>query len=147
MKTKIAVLSYNSIPPYNKGINKILGENILFLPNSFNPKCPASVLSTDLNWIELIKHKNTLEKIIIFIGKKSSGSLEIIELACDYFQDKKEILLFILCDHEQEEKESLLAQFNIPITQYICFKDGHLPCQETPFLKGFLLDYLQNNKK
>jgi len=143
-KITVAVVSYNAIPPYNRGVAIIGEKSVLVLPNTFNPKSPASVLKTDSNWSELLRHKDELEKVIIFAGKKESGALEIIDLAARSFCDKKEILFFVLCDHEIEEKTKQLAQCGINAKQYICFSDSHERCYETPFLLGFMHDYIEN---
>jgi len=43
-KITTAVISYNAIPPYESGVTIINGRRALILPNTFNPKFPASVL-------------------------------------------------------------------------------------------------------
>ena len=145
-KAMIAVISYNAIPPYNKGEIVINGRRVLIFPNTFNPKSPLSVLPTDPNWSLLLRYRDELRKIIIFAGKKESGALEIIDLAVRSFHNKKEILFFILCDHEIREKIERLAQYGIHQKQYICFSDSHDRCYETPFLLGFMHDYVENEQ-
>ncbi len=145
-KPVIAVVTYNELFPYGIGIRNIETIPVLFLPLSFNPKGPKSVLPCDTNWMELVKHTESLEHIIIFAGKESSGTLEIIELACTSFTSKKESLYFILCDHDQEKKEKILSLYGIKRNQYTVFSDGHLPCKEGPLLKGYMLDFIQNYK-
>ena len=145
-KITTAVISYNAIPPYESGVTIINGRRALILPNTFNPKFPASVLPADPNWSLLLRHRDELCKIIIFAGKKESGALEIIDLAARSFCDKKETLFFILCDHEIKEKTERLAQCGIPGKQYICFSDSHERCRETPFLLGFMHDYIENGQ-
>lgn len=140
-----AVITYNSFesftdfPEYEKGINKIKSKSVLLLPNCFNPKSPISVRSDDTQWKTLMRHYDTLEKVIIFAGKKSSGSLEIIKLAVQTFRDKKHILEFILCDHDLEEKKLLLTELGITPTQYSVFIDGFEICRETKHLIGPML--------
>jgi len=143
-KIEIAVLSYNLIRPYGKGIEIINGEKVLVLSETFNPKSPENVLETDKNWSVLIKHKDELKKVIIFAGKKESGALEIISLAARSFEDKKDILFFVLCDHDLEEKKELLKKSGFLEMQYISFSDSNERCYETPFLLGFMLDFIKN---
>ncbi len=143
-KILAAVLSYNPIPPYSKGVIEINEKHVFVLPQLFPLKIPAAVLATDLQWQELMSHRETLEKVIIFAGKKQSGSLEIISLAVDSFANKKQVLFFLLCDHDLEEKLQLLKSLEIGETQYVTFSDGHTRCYETPFLKGFMYDYADN---
>jgi hypothetical protein len=144
-KITIAVLTYNVLPPYEKGVAEVEGEDILFLTESFNPKCPENVSPSDPNWLQLLKYKDVLRHLIIFAGKESSGSLEIIELACVSFADKKECLYFVLCDHDLKKKEALLREHGIPRAQYVVFIDGHLPCNESPWLKGAMLEHIQSH--
>lgn len=141
MKT-LAIVTYNPLFPYQKGMEIINGIQVLFLPETFTPKKPESVLATDPNWEELMLFKYELEKVIIFAGKKSSGALEIIRLACISFSNKKSCLFFVLCDHELEEKEALLARNGIAKDQYVTFRDGHLLCQEAPILKGYMHEHI-----
>ncbi len=146
----LAVITYNPFPPYERGIIEINGKKALILPETFKPKSPASVLPSDSNWQMLIQHKDQLEKAVIFAGKKTSGALEIIDLACQSFHDKKKILYFVLCWHELSEKVEKLNAFGVHENQYITFKDGCLPCREDVILRGLLHDYFidndQNNK-
>ena len=100
----LAVITYNLLFPYTKGIQNINGIEVLFLPETFTPKSPQNIHSSDTNWKLLLQHKDELQKIIIFAGKKSSGALEIIDLACASFYNRKECLFFVLCDHELQEK-------------------------------------------
>ncbi len=139
----VAVVTYNECLPYKRGIVTVEGRNVLFLPKSFNPKGPESVVPGDSNWLLLMKYKKSLKRVIIFAGKETSGALTIIDLACVSFRDKKECLFFVLCDHEQEKKERLLEKYGITREQYICFEDGYLPCREAPLLKGYMLEYVQ----
>lgn len=141
MKT-LAIVTYNPFFPYQKGTETINGMEVLILPETFTPKNPESVLATDPNWEELLLFKHQLEKVIIFAGKKSSGALEIIKLACESFGDKKGCLFFVLCHHELAEKIELLERYGIAEEQYTSFMDNHLPCQERPILKGYMLDYV-----
>ena len=140
----LAVITYNLLFPYTKGIQNINGIEVLFLPETFTPKSPQNIHSSDTNWKLLLQHKDELQKIIIFAGKKSSGALEIIDLECASFYNRKECLFFVLCDHELQEKIDRLKKHSITREQYICFEDGHLPCQEGPILKGYMLDYCQH---
>jgi hypothetical protein len=149
----VALLSYNKFSVYKKKTRAkkkigpemkvivINGVKVLLLFRTFYPKSRTSVLSTDPNWQELLKHKETLKKIYIFAGKKKSGALEIIDLACKDFFDKKEILTIPLCHHNLKEKLQRLALHGIPKIQSPCFRDWHLPCKEGPFMKGLLYDY------
>ena len=152
-KITVAVVSYNEIPPYKNGceVISIDGKDILILSKTFNPKSPASVLPTDPNWARLMAHKDELEQVIIFAGKKESGALEIIDLAVRSFQEKKEVLSFLLCDHDLGEKVELLEKLGISDKRYPCFSNGYGQlrfskdnerCRETPSLKGLMYDFL-----
>ncbi len=139
----MAVISYNPIPPYAKkcGIIKISGVEVLILSETFThegKKGPEYVLSSDPNWQEVLKHKETLKRLIIFAGKASSGALEIIKRAVKDFAEKKEILFFVLCDHDLDEKMSLLISLGIVDTQWMWFGDNYEFCQETPLLLGYM---------
>lgn len=143
----IIILTYNSFFNFIKRvIIKIAGRKVLVLPCTFNPKCPENVLPTDSSWMYIIENKDYIERIFIFAGKKSSGTLEIIELACKEFANNKEKLFFVLCDHDLEEKELLLKKHDIKRTQYVVFEDGHLPCQESEMLYGYAYGYIQRHK-
>ncbi len=131
-KATIAVVSYNAIPPYRTEIITVNGKSILFLPNTFNPKCEESVRETDANFQLLMKHEPDLEHSIVFAGKKESGALRIIELFVKKIPQHK--LLFVLCAHDFEEKMDLLERLGILPAQIVCFADGYDRCVETPFL-------------
>lgn len=136
----VAVVSYNQLP----SLEKVTGydNRILVLSETFIPKCPENVKESDVNWQHLLKYKQQLERIIIFAGKKSSGALEIIQLAATSLADKKDCILFIFCDHELDEKIEFARLLGFHDTQYICFKDGHTQCQEAPLLQGFAYQHL-----
>ena len=136
MKPRVALISYNPLFPYQIGIETVNGIEILFLPNTFLPKSPASVRSDDENFQLLLAYQDTLEKIIVFAGKVESGTLEIITLFATTFAYKKESLFFVLCDHGLEEKYHLLSTLGISDAQKTVFTDGHEQCQEGPILKG-----------
>ncbi len=138
----IALVTYNKLLPYQKGANAVCGTKVLVLPETFVPKMPASVRQDDPNWQELLRYKKDLNKVIIFAGKKSSGALEIVDLACESFADQKKCLFFVLCDHELNEKVERLKYHGIPATQYVSFADGYLPCQEAPLMKGYMMDFI-----
>lgn len=142
-KNVVAIVSYNSIPPYKDGCELIkIDENnyLLILSKTFNPKCPANVLATDLNWVELMAHKNELKKVIIFAGKDSSGGMEIVDLAIKSFKDEKELLYFVLCKHDTEAKKAKLDTLEI---EYYVHMDEHIVCQEVETLLRVVEEYLQ----
>jgi len=142
----LSVLSYNAIGVYDDGICHIDGYDVLFLPHSFNPKSPESVSVCDPNWQQLLLHREHINYFIVFAGKKTSGSLEIINLVCTEFQTEKQKVLFILCDHDLEEKIQTIHAQNYGKNNYMCFSDNVLPCQETPLLLGYLWNHIHNNK-
>ncbi len=148
-----AAVSYNKNNPNVKGIQYFNNKPYLYLSETFvidsstaPRKRPENVVPNDPNWQLLLSHKVSLEKVVLFAGKKSSGALEIIELACESFNDKKNILYFVLCWHDLSEKIALLQKLGIPEIQYTCYKDGHLPCEEIPLLKGYLYHFLETRK-
>ena len=144
LKATVAVVSYNPLPNFHVAEDYV--DNVLILSETFTPKCPENVSVSDPNWQCLLEQKDHLEKVIIFAGKKSSGALEIINLAAESFADKRECLSFVLCDHELDEKVELVRSFGFHDTQYVCFKDGYTQCQELPLLRAYAYDYLVNHQ-
>jgi hypothetical protein len=147
----IAVISYNDIFPYEKGVHSVKAKNIerqvLFLPNTFNPKCVDSVQISDSNFQLLVEHTQTLEKVIVFFGKKKSGACAMIPLFSKLFAHKKKCLVCIVCEHDLKKKLRLLAEEGITEDQIVIFSDAHMPCQETPQLLGYLYYYLNSLEK
>lgn len=145
MKPKFAVLSYNPLWEYTRGVHLIGQTPVLFLPLAFEPKSPESVKETDPCFELLLQHRGTLQKIIVFSGKKESGALEIITLFASAFEDARDRLFFVLCDHDLEEKEGLLRSLGINHLQWMVFSDSHERCQETPVLFGYLHQFLRQH--
>ncbi len=137
--------TYNYTLPHS-GIVRIYGELVFFMEGIFGPKSIASVTRDHVTYQTLKEYKYLTEKVIIFAGKKESGSLEIIRLVVEIFVDQKEKLFFPLCDHDIEEKKALLAELGILPTQYMVFTDGHTQCQEAPVLLGYLYQHIHEKK-
>lgn len=144
---RIGTSTYNKRTGFRDGItcSTINGIECIDATCTFNPsgldadKSPHNVSIADPNFQELLQHKKTLQKMIVFAGKKDSGALEIIALFCRHFD--KDQLFFILCDHDLNEKEQILVEHSIPRENYIVFKDGHVKCQENWALLGMTHAY------
>ncbi len=135
----IALVSYNDCPHFPRGITVIDGIEVLFLPRTFPQKKSALVSADDENCRLLMQYIDILDGVNIFVGKKSSGSLEIISLFCSLFKSKEEKLFFTLCDHDEPEKIQLLSSLGIGEKQWVVFKDGHTQCKEWYWMYGWMM--------
>ncbi|MES2930822.1 MAG: hypothetical protein V4665_03515 [Patescibacteria group bacterium] len=124
MSAEIAVITYNRFPYFSNGIHEILGKCVLILAETFKDKTHGCVTENDKNVQELKRYTQTLKKIIIFIGKAESQSLQIIDFFCGMFHDRKEILVFVPCHHQWPEKLHRLQFHNISTEQF----DYHEDC-------------------
>lgn len=131
-----ALVSYNRII-----ISEKINHHVVCFENIFNPKQPSSVLATDKVYQRLRNNHYKYERIIVFLGKKSSGSCEMIPLLWNTLPREK--IFFVLCHHDLRKKQALLKQYAIPKKQYLCFRDHqHLegkPCDEVPIMLGIAL--------
>ncbi len=146
-KISLAILTYN--PFYGKYFPHIIQKNkkkILVLPCTFNQtknpadKSPENVTVSDPHYQLLLRHITSIEHIVIFIGKASSGALSIIELLCTHLKAHKAKFFFILCDHNLNQKKQCLEKHRISKKRYLTFKDGHTRCKETFLLHGKILE-------
>lgn len=140
---KVALVTYNPIPPYLPGIMTINTTEVFIASEIFSPKSINNIRNDDPLFKELIKYSHSLERIYIFAGKKSSGGVAMIELFASQFGAKKDILHFILCDHDLAEKIAVITRLGFTKEQYMTFSDNHTQCQEGPILKGYMLNYLE----
>jgi hypothetical protein len=130
---------------HHTGVHFIFGQKVLIVVQAFTKdgkKSPEFVVQEDAGWQKILEHKNILERVIIFLGKYESGTREIILRAAEDFADKKEVLFFILCPHELKEKRVLLRGLGFSESQWTEFKDNKHPCEESPQLLGYAIDFL-----
>lgn len=131
-----ALVSYNKL-----NIPESLKTNIACFEYIFNPKHPNSVVKDDRVYQELLKHQHKFSEIIIFLGKKSSGSCEILKRVWKDMDQLK--LFFILCDHDLKEKTELLHKLKVPFKQYMSFCDNRYlegkRCDEVSVMLGMAL--------
>ena len=117
------------------------GGTAYVYPYTFTKEGKKSVgyaTADDANFIELLREdsRRPFDLVIIFVGKASSDSLEIITLLCGSVL--KDRVMFVSCDHEQKEKLALLASYGIPrdSEKIYLFRDNVLPCRESFILVG-----------
>ena len=138
----IALVSYNPLSKIHSVIKDNLYLDIYVADSIFNPKKAENVTAQDAHFQHLISHKEVLERIIVFVGKASSGSLEMIALFCSSFTLQQ--LFFVCCDHDLSEKESLLKYYGVSHGQYLVFNDNSKvlsrQCNEEQILLGVLIN-------
>lgn len=134
----IALVSYNTAPSYLHMLKEKLP--LALFENIFNPKQPSNVNKYDRVWQQLIAQKDDYDRIIIFAGKKSSGSLEIIRLAVNSLP--KEKIFFVLCKHDFEEKVQLFTSLGFSTEHYGWFDDSHTQCREWPIMLDYAHSFL-----
>jgi len=132
----------NALVSYNKiRVPKKIQKHVACFDNIFNPKDPSSVLLSDMVYQKLLHNQHQYKRIIVFLGKKSSGSCKMIPLLWNSIE--KEKLFFILCHHDIEEKISILHENSVPKLQYLSFCDNWhqegKPCNEVPIMIGIAL--------
>jgi hypothetical protein len=145
MEPQYALVSYNGI----YGLNGTYcfpfpGIPVLYASHMFTDpeKCPEAVHEGDKEFKIILKHRKSLKKIFIFIGKRTSGAVDMVELFCRIFANDKDRLVFVLCGHDREEKEKLLKFFRVSPENWKVFDDNHEQCRESAPLMGHLTDYL-----
>jgi hypothetical protein len=147
---RLSIGTYNSLYSYQPGTHFIFGQQVLIEPRLFTDhgkKSPKFVRKENPGWQRILSHKETLEQLILFLGKYESGSEEIIYRVAEDFSDKKEVPLFILCPHELEEKRALLRKLGFPEDRWKEFNDYIHPCLESPLLMGYAIDFLFKNPR
>lgn len=139
----VLVISYNELKLVRKLAKDYAGK-IYCIEKIFNPKRISSVKEDDSHFHQVMAHQRKYSKIVVFIGKKSSGSLAIIDLFCEKIEHEK--LFFLLCDHDLEEKEQALEKNRIFPHQYLIFRDNKYlegkRCDEDPILAGIALSFI-----
>lgn len=140
----IAVVSYNALP-----LCQALASTeprVLCFDRMFNPKGIASVNQNDPVYKKLVYHHEYYKKIIIFCGKKSSGSCSIPPLFLEENRIDRNILFFVLCSHDLDEKKRVLQNYTVPKNNWMYFHDHEYvdnnPCDEDPILLGYVKKYL-----
>ncbi len=150
------IISYNKIGKYSEPtISTHSRGNVLILPFTFCPsknaknKGPHLVHEDDPNIKILVAFimLGLPDSVDIFIGKKESGSLEMI----DFFYQTPELaplrekFFWVLCDHNLEEKLERLESYGVPRTseKVYRFSDNRLPCRESIILLGRIADDLE----
>jgi hypothetical protein len=142
---RIGIGTYNTLYSYQPGVHFIFGQPVIIETKLFTQdgkKSPEYVCKDNPGWQRILACKNSLEQLTLFTGKYESGSEKIIYRAAEDFQDKKEILQFILCPHELEEKRALIKNLGFDTNQIREFKDYNYPCEESPILLGYAIDFL-----
>ncbi len=149
----LAIVTYNVFPVKN-GVYLIEGTPTLILAETFRRndlspiKSPKYVIEADGNFQQLLSCEESIQKVIQFIGKKSSGSFDIIELVSKFFPPPQ--VLYVDCPHDSVGKKILLEGHGISLDpndeQYIHF--GYCdPCDEVPLLEGLMLKYARSLTK
>jgi hypothetical protein len=140
----IAVVSYNALPLCRE--LALTEPRVWCFDHMFNPKGIDSVHQHDPVYKRLVSNSHHYEKIIIFCGKKSSGSYSIIPLFLEDSRINRDTLFFVLCSHDLIEKEDILRCYNVPESQWMYFHDHEYvndnPCDEDPILCGYVKKYL-----
>jgi hypothetical protein len=140
----IAVVSYNPLPLCRE--LALTEPRVWCFDQMFNPKGVASVHRNDLVYRRLVSNILHYEKIIIFCGKKSSGSCSIIPHFLGDSRINRDTLFFVLCSHDLAEKEDILRYHGVPKNQWMYFHDHEYvndnPCDEDPILCGYVKKYL-----
>ena len=108
-RPRIAVVTYNEFYMYENGIHCIETIPVLIAGRTFYAKNPSHVVSENEAFRSIYQYKDTLEYIVIFIGKKTSGSLEIIDLFCTFFNPQR--CIFVSCHHDTLEKDKRLGLY------------------------------------
>ncbi len=142
---RLGIATYNALYSYQPGTHFIFGQQVLIEPKLFThdgKKSPDYVTHDNPGWLRILKQKYSLEQLIIFTGKYSSGSEKIIYQVAEDFSDKKEVPLFVLCPHELEEKRMLIKNLGFGEHQMREFCDYKYPCEESPILLGYAIDFL-----
>lgn len=140
----IAVVSYNELPLCRA--LALIESRVLCFDRMFNPKGIASVHRNDPVYKKLVYSHHHYKKIIIFCGKKSSGSCNVPPLFLEDSRIDSNILFFVLCSHDLDEKESVLQDYAVPRSHWMYFHDHEYvdnnPCDEDPILLGYIKKYL-----
>ncbi len=141
---RIVVLSYNDLF-FPEALRKHLKETYCFdvvVLQPFSSKVREEINQSDPEWQKIATEK--FDKLIVFVGKQNSGSLEIIDLVCATFEKEEEKLFFVLCPHQKDKKERSLETFGVKKTQWMVFEDAHThtQCQERPLMLGYLFHFL-----
>ncbi len=150
LHTMVAVLTYNQFAevdfPYPCGLGNTHSVMTLILQGVFTKegqKSPDFVTPHHPMFRLLATHKDSLTKVIVFIGKEESGSFKMIDLLLETFEDSRSLLFFVLCRHVPEYKYKELLSEGILPTNIFQFTDGHEQCRESIVLEGFLLYYIR----
>lgn len=142
----IALVSYNQLPLGRRLSQE--NSSVRCYESMFNPKSPKSVHVDDTVFQDMYSLKEHLDTIIVFCGKKSSGSCEIIKLFCKLFSNEQHKLFFVLCYHDLCEKKQLLQKMKVPPIQWMHFSDHEYvqsnPCNEDRILIGMAHYFLQH---
>jgi hypothetical protein len=143
---QIAVITYNDFRFYTNGIHTIEGVSVLVAGKTFSTKKKEDVTAEDINFKYICTFKDTLVYVLVFIGKVSSASLEIISICIKIFG--RERCVFVSCDHDHEEKIEHLHRYYFDLTHFFEFQDPRLledstlRCDEGPVLLEVLKEYI-----
>lgn len=89
----------------------------------------------------LARYSETVASIDVFIGKKSSGGVEMIARLCEDLPEHIPKIFWIVCHHDVQAKRKVLVQYGIavqnnPMVYYIT--DGMHSCREEYVFLGRL---------
>ena len=138
---KIVIVSYNKLTFFKRENTNVFGVSVSILPQTFTQngeKSPDFVTREDAQWQKVLAVTDSTEHVIIFIGKKSSGSLEIIHRAVEDFGDSRSKLYFVSCYHDSADKNTALDRYDIHSSRRYEFKEGTFPCDESIALEGLM---------
>lgn len=139
----IAVATYNDVQhfPWH-----LFSEAIDVFPRIFTgpkgEKGPSYATVHDSQWQKIVAGQ--YRKVIVFAGKKESGSLEIIGVVAEAFRGRMDQVVFILCRHALEEKRQRIKDLchGLPPENVREFHDYFEQCREVPYMIGVALELL-----
>jgi hypothetical protein len=151
--TKVQI-SYNAIGPHTTPCDVCLpgGTYARLFPRIFTketagvfhkgPECVTREHPLYKTALECItEHLETITSIDVFVGKKSSGAVEMISLLCADLRHVLDRVFWIVCHHDEVEKCALLEQNGVRVhgnPQVYRIHDGEHPCREEYVLLGRL---------
>jgi hypothetical protein len=112
-KNAILLLSYNQDPHQ---LPRHVENDFLInpLPCTFNPtgreedKCPGNVCKEELWLVLQYFNAGYLRQCVVFLGKKSSGSIQIPLLIKELFEGHEHVFTFVCCQCDLKEKHTIL---------------------------------------
>ena len=135
------IISYNLVRDINPEFERIMREMCHVLDNAFlKPKSCIPVRFDHPRVEEAYDLRHEVDRIIVFLGKKESGSMQIAEFVANAFLEERDKVHFVLCPHDREEKKKLLCLLGFSTAQYSVFEDyeyrSSQQCHEWPAIFG-----------